>query len=991
MPSALIEVVFVNGKPMNMLIDTGSSVSLVRECVVEDSNYRKKTMSLETINSGVVTTLGSVVFDSILVNDFEIGPVEAHVVSSLPLNVDVVLGLEHILRHGLSLTVGKGEVDTKFGGDAVFGGAQKCTKKQNAKIKLEDEDVEAWFDGRSWTVRWNWRDGCAPPVNVNRPNYKVKPDSQEAFDNEVSEWVKEGILIPWSLAEHGRIKNVIPLMSVEQQKGETFKVRPVLDFRYLNEYVKSCPGAATPLCRDRLREWRKMGGNCALVDLRKAYLQVHIDPDLWCYQAVRWNGNTYLLTRLGFGLNIAPKAMTQIVESVLNLNETMSSATSSYIDDIIISENEIKAEDVIAHLKLFGLVSKPLERLGSNAGVRVLGLRVDGNLHWTRDGTLPQIEEDRLTRRQLHSRVGELVGHFPVAGWLRPACAALQRSSAQDGVGWDEFISDSTFRKFKDIMCRLTTEGDPCRGRWVVREDGVAVVWTDASNIAMGVVLEIDGNIVEDASWLRKETDTSHINVSELDAAIRGINLAINWKMRCFTVMTDSITVYRWLLSVFTRSHNVRTRALGELLIRRRLDVLRELKVQENLEVQVQLVKSEENKADSLTRVPKNWLGLQAKNETQCSMVATGNTISDEVKRIHDQHHFGIDRTLELAKEKMGNQVTRNDVKAVVSSCNQCAQICPAVVNRIPHGHLSSNKVWHFLSSDITHIGSSAYLTVIDNGTRFCVWRKLQKGTASEICEHLSQLFNEFGPPVRFLSDNASIFRSQEVEKFLREWDVQIENSCAYRSQGNGVIERNHRTIKTMLARTGNNVHKCIYWYNITKGQNGTSPYELIFHAKARIPGIRDRVTSCQFLPDHGMDFDTSRSEFSNPFFVGDQVYLKSSGRCMDPWTGPHTVTTVKSDVSVELNDDGITRHVSHIRRVPRSSLSLVEEQSDSSEDGDDNADAILQDSSIPCIPDTVTDDVQLNSSPPQNLRRGSRTRRLPSYLSDYVLVSETF
>ena len=49
-------------------------------------------------------------------------------------------------------------------------------------------------------------------------------------------------------------------------------------------------------------------------------------------------------------------------------------------------------------------------------------------------------------------------------------------------------------------------------------------VWCDASSIALGVVLEIDGNSVEDAAWLRKKDDFAHINLAELNAVLKGIN-----------------------------------------------------------------------------------------------------------------------------------------------------------------------------------------------------------------------------------------------------------------------------------------------------------------------------------------------------------------------------------------------------------------------------------------------------------------------------------
>ena len=114
-------------------------------------------------------------------------------------------------------------------------------------------------------------------------------------------------------------------------------------------------------------------------------------------------------------------------------------------------------------------------------------------------------------------------------------------------------------------------------GSWPVDLKQPAILWADASNLALGVALEIGGTIVEDAAWLRKADDNSHINVSELDAAIRGINLCLRWGVKRFTLKTDSATVCGWLKSVFERTHRVRTRALGEMLIRRRLEMLSEL------------------------------------------------------------------------------------------------------------------------------------------------------------------------------------------------------------------------------------------------------------------------------------------------------------------------------------------------------------------------------------------------------------------------------
>ena len=83
------------------------------------------------------------------------------------------------------------------------------------------------------------------------------------------------------------------------------------------------------------------------------------------------------MTRLGFGLNIAPKVMTKIVEQVLQSDRRIGSATNGYIDDIFVDESKVSVGRV-SHLESHGLVSKEPERLGDAKSVRDLKLRWKG-------------------------------------------------------------------------------------------------------------------------------------------------------------------------------------------------------------------------------------------------------------------------------------------------------------------------------------------------------------------------------------------------------------------------------------------------------------------------------------------------------------------------------------------------------------------------------------------------------------------------------------
>ena len=108
---------------------------------------------------------------------------------------------------------------------------------------------------------------------------------------------------------------------------------------------------------------------------------------------------------------------------------------------------------------------------------------------------------------------------------------------------------------------------EPACGNWAVRGDE-GKVWVDASSLAIGALIQVGETTVENATWLRKETSDIHINMAELNAVIRGMNMAPMWKLKKLTVFTDSMTVFHWVSDALTGKSRLRSKATGEMLIR---------------------------------------------------------------------------------------------------------------------------------------------------------------------------------------------------------------------------------------------------------------------------------------------------------------------------------------------------------------------------------------------------------------------------------------
>ena len=176
-------------------------------------------------------------------------------------------------------------------------------------------------------------------------------------------------------------------------------------------------------------------------------------------------------------------------------------------------------------------------------------------------------------------------------------------------------------------------------------------VWVDASYLATGVSLEHDGAAAEDASWLRKERDTQHIHLAELDTELKCINMALMWcGVTILHLHTDSACVHKWITDTLTGKVSLCTWAASEILIRRRLDALASLVKEYGLSVDAVLVRSQHNRADSLMRVPQRWFDLvnKAIEPPYCASAVSPSKLDfDWIRSIHHRSgHPGVRRTL---------------------------------------------------------------------------------------------------------------------------------------------------------------------------------------------------------------------------------------------------------------------------------------------------------------------------------------------------------
>ena len=232
-------------------------------------------MTISSVAREVIKPAGQVRCD-IEVQGYAIRDLPVLVLPHLPCGSSILLGIDIVKKIGsLSLRAdSQGNVKAKFNsGQIVLSAVEAAT------WVIEDQDFVAKFDGEHWEVAWKWKGD--PPVLQNRKaQYTIGSDIKDAYDQEIQRWIAEGWLVPCSAPQGG----IVPMLAVNQEnKG---KVRPVLDYQELNASVQSNT-ANSEVCPETLKRWRLMGDWLGVVDLKNAYLQLHVRRDLQDFQVVQ--------------------------------------------------------------------------------------------------------------------------------------------------------------------------------------------------------------------------------------------------------------------------------------------------------------------------------------------------------------------------------------------------------------------------------------------------------------------------------------------------------------------------------------------------------------------------------------------------------------------------------------------------------------------------------------------------------------------------------
>ena len=220
---------------------------------------------------------------------------------------------------------------------------------------------------------------------------------------------------------------------------------------------------------------------------------------------------------------------------------------------------------------------------------------------------------------------------------------------------------------------------------------------------------------------------------------------------------------------------------------------------------------------------------------------------------LHDHMgHQGMDRTIDLLKERVYWPSMVKDAQNWVTGCRRC-QVARGDYNQPKPriGHLEANNPLDLVCLDFTKIdpsktGKENVLVITDAFSKFSLAVCTPNQTAKTVAKVLvEKWFHVYGIPSRIHSDQGRCFDSNIIKALCKMYGVEQTFTSPYNPRGNAFCERFNRTLFGLLktlkveekADWPSHLPALVFAYNATPhASTGYQPYQLMFGRRAPAP-----------------------------------------------------------------------------------------------------------------------------------------------------------
>lgn len=182
-------------------------------------------------------------------------------------------------------------------------------------------------------------------------------------------------------------------------------------------------------------------------------------------------------------------------------------------------------------------------------------------------------------------------------------------------------------------------------------------------------------------------------------------------------------------------------------------------------------------------------------------VVIPSNCRDRVLKELHEPH-MGIVKTKALARSYVWWPGVDEQVEAVCRACEVCATVAEAPRQQAPHSWPYPYRPWSRLHLDfLGPIAGLNYLIIVDSCSKWIEAINMTRTTSHAVIAVLRNIWARFGLPRQVVSDNATVFSSDEFRTFLRSNGIEQLFSAPYHPASNGAAENAVKICKRVIKK----------------------------------------------------------------------------------------------------------------------------------------------------------------------------------------------
>jgi transposase InsO family protein len=171
--------------------------------------------------------------------------------------------------------------------------------------------------------------------------------------------------------------------------------------------------------------------------------------------------------------------------------------------------------------------------------------------------------------------------------------------------------------------------------------------------------------------------------------------------------------------------------------------------------------------------------------------------------------HLGKKKTAAAIQSRAYWPTWSSDLDSFIKRCDSCARYHRgSVPHRAPMQTPLVGEPWERISVDITgphpksSRGNQFIVTVVDHFSKWAEAIPVANHKAPVVARvPMNHAFTRFGAPLQLLTDRGPEFESELFTLLMRWMEIDKLRTTAYQPATNGVVERFHRTLNSMLGK----------------------------------------------------------------------------------------------------------------------------------------------------------------------------------------------